>query len=64
MKIAKIWSWETHEVRKVFVKHGSIFASFVFRENPEKSFVKNPTPKHKNANFHVLLNILPFLFYH
>ncbi len=39
MKIAKIWSCET---RESFAKHGSIFASFVFRENPEKSFVKNP----------------------
>jgi hypothetical protein len=33
---------ETRETRKIFAKHGSNFASFVFRENPEKSFVKNP----------------------
>ncbi len=43
-KIAKIWFCETREVRESFAKHGSIFASFVFRENPEMSFVKNPRP--------------------
>ncbi len=25
-----------------FAKHGSIFSSFVFHENPENTFVKNP----------------------
>jgi hypothetical protein len=26
----------------IFAKHGSIFANFVFRENPETNFIKNP----------------------
>ncbi len=42
-KIAKIWSCKTRETRENFAKHRNIFASFVFRENPEKSFVKNPS---------------------
>ncbi len=34
------------------MKHGSIFASFVLRENPEKSFVKNPILKYKKLRSH------------